>query len=154
MSTPADAENFTCSSNNPDPKFFSCGDLNSAAAKNTSTIMAKRFNTSNWKDSGNNFITMSYKVSAGSNSQYFRLRGTNLPPGTPNETDANGNPLLDDTTTGNTIECKSASCPSHLNTDGVKKYSGYDVAAWADLWFYSNPVFVEIVGDLTVAGAK
>jgi hypothetical protein len=155
MSTPAYAEDFTCSSANPDPKFFSCGDLSSAAAKNTSTIMAKRFNTSNWRNSGDNFITMSYKVSAGSNSQYFRLRGTNLPPGTINETDADGNPLIDDTSSGKTIECKSPACPTHLNTDGgSKKYSSYDVAAWADLWFYSNPVFVEIVGDLTVAGAK
>jgi len=30
------------------------------------------------------------------NDMYFRVRGTNMPPGTPNETDANGNPLLDD----------------------------------------------------------
>src|SRR6187549_161945 len=28
-------------------------------------------------------------------SQYLRLRGTNLPPSTPWETDADGNPLLD-----------------------------------------------------------
>jgi hypothetical protein len=34
------------------------------------------------------------------------------------------------------------------------KYSSYDVAAWSDLWFYSNPVFVEVIGNVTVAGAK
>jgi len=134
--------------------FFSCGDLTTAAAKNTTTIMAKRFNSANWTDSGSNYITMSYKVSAGSKSQYFRLRGTNLPVSTPNETDANGNPLSDDATTVAKIPCSHASCPTHLITTSGVKSSSYDVAAWADLWFYSNPVFVEIVGDLTVAGAK
>ena len=99
---------------------------------------------------------MSYKVSAGSKSQYFRLRGTYLPVNTPNETDANGNPLTDDTTRGLTIPCTDAACPNHLNknaTTGVK-YSGYDVASWADLWFYSNPVFVEIQSDLKLALIK
>ena len=154
MATPTYAENFTCASANPDTKFFSCGDLTSAAAKNTTTIMAKRFNSSNWTDSGSNYITMSYKVSAGSKSQYFRLRGTNLPLSTPNETDANGNPLIDDISNSNKIPCTDSACPSHLNNASGVKYSSYDVAAWADLWFYSNPVFVEIVGDVTVAGAK
>ena len=156
MATPVYAEGLDCATGNPDPNFFSCGNPNSPAAVNPTTVIAKRFNTTNWVNSGNNFITMSYKVSAGKNSQYFRLRGTNLPPSTPYETDADGNPLTDDTTTGKTIECKSSDCPKHLATsaDGTKKYSSYDVAAWADLWFYSNPVFVEIVGDVTVAGAK
>jgi len=134
--------------------YFSCGDLESAAAKNASTIMAKRFNSTNWKDSGNGFLTMSYKVTAGKNSQYFRLRGTNLPVSTPNETDANGNPLADDTSNVNKIACTHASCPAHLNNAGGVKYSSYDVAAWSDLWFYSNPVFVEVIGNVTVAGAK
>jgi hypothetical protein len=134
--------------------YFSCGDLTSAAAKNTTTIMAKRFNSTNWKDSGSNYLTMSYKVSAGSKSQYFRLRGTNLPVSTPNETDANGNPTADDTSNVNSIPCTNAACPTHLNNASGVKYSSYDVAAWADLWFYSNPVFVEIVGGVTVAGAK
>lgn len=134
--------------------YFSCGDLTSAAAKNATTIMAKRFNSTSWKDSGSNFLTMSYKVSAGSNSQYFRLRGTNLPVSVPNETDANGNPLQDDTSNVNLIPCTDAACPPHLNNASGVKYSSYDVAAWADLWFYSNPVFVEILGGMTVAGAK
>ena len=134
--------------------YFSCGDLSSAAAQNTTSMMAKRFNSTNWKDSGNGFLTMSYKVSSGKNSQYFRLRGTNLPLSTPFETDANGNPLADDTSNVNKIPCTHASCPPHLNNANGVKYSSYDVAAWSDLWFYSNPVFVEIVGNVTVAGAK
>ena len=134
--------------------FYSCGDLSSAAAKNTTTIMAKRFNAANWKDSGSNYITMSYKVSAGSKSQYFRLRGTNLPVSTPNETDANGNPTADDTSNFNKIPCTNAACPPHLNNASGVKYSSYDVAAWADLWFYSNPVFVEIQSDLKLLAIK
>jgi len=134
--------------------YFSCGDLTSAASKNTTTIMAKRFNSANWKDSGSNYITMSYKVSAGSKSQYFRLRGTNLPVSTPNETDADGNPLTDDTSVAYKIPCRDAACPPHLNATGGVKYSSYDVAGWADLWFYSNPVFVEIQSDLKLALIK
>jgi len=134
--------------------YFSCGDLTSAAAKNTTTIMAKRFNSTNWKDSGSNYLTMSYQVSSGTKSQYFRLRGTNLPLSTPNETDANGNPLKDDTSNFNLIPCSNAACPTHLNTANGVKYSSYDVAAWADLWFYSNPVFVEIQSDLKLALIK
>ncbi|MEO0820769.1 MAG: hypothetical protein AAF074_10145 [Pseudomonadota bacterium] len=105
---------------------------------------------------------------------YLRVRGTNMPVGTPNETDADGNPLLDDfsslipcTATGaggtQTVEVSSAAgssfnvrnqlnalfdplaCPDHLpvDADGVK-YLDADVEAWADLWFYANPIFVEV----------
>ena len=30
----------------------------------------------------------------------------------------------------------------------------FDVAAWMDLWFYSNPIFVEVEGSSVVAGVK
>jgi hypothetical protein len=150
LATPSYTEATICAKSS----FYSCGDLSSAAAKNATTIMAKRFNSANWKDSGSNYITMSYKVSAGSKSQYFRLRGTNLPVSTPNETDANGNPTADDTSNFNKIPCTSAACPTHLNNASGVKYSSYDVAAWADLWFYSNPVFVEIQSDLKLLAIK
>jgi len=32
------------------------------------------------------------------------------------------------------------------------KYVAYDVAAWSDLWFYSNPVFIQVNGSTMVAG--
>jgi hypothetical protein len=28
------------------------------------------------------------------------------------------------------------------------------VAGWADLWFYSNPIYVEVTNSVKVAGAK
>ena len=115
------------------------------------------------------------------NDMYFRVRGTNMPVGTPNETDADGNPLLDDfsslipcTATGNGEDTANddavaaleatgdasfrarnavnatfdpAACPEHLPVDanGVK-YLDADVEAWADLWFYANPIFIDAVG--------
>ena len=59
--------------------------------------------------------------------RYFRLRGTNLAPNTPDETDAHGNPLPDYLVTLN------------QNLDGAAE-------AWKDLWFYSNPIFVTVDG--------
>jgi len=61
-------------------------------------------------------------------NMYFRLRGTNLPPGYPNETDAAGNPLIDD------MVCGTGQAAPLCN-DSNKAY--------ADLWFYSNPIFLE-----------
>ncbi|MBE0569174.1 MAG: hypothetical protein IH576_00880 [Deltaproteobacteria bacterium] len=61
---------------------------------------------------------------------YFRLRGTNLPPSVPGETDAEGNPLSDD------MACGEEQLPPRCNT--AEK-------AYADLWFYSNPIFVDVL---------
>ena len=44
--------------------------------------------------------------------------------------------------------------PAHLRTVNGTRYASFDVAAWADLWFYSNPVFVEVIGDTKVAGVQ
>ena len=52
-------------------------------------------------------------------------------------------------------------CPKHLATaTGAdnpilgKKAVSYDVAAWSDLWFYSNPIYVEVANGTVVAGVK
>lgn len=54
-------------------------------------------------------------------NMYIRLRGTNLKPGTFKETDKLGNPLCDE-------------------------YAGKNNAAkaYSDLWFYSNPIFINV----------
>jgi hypothetical protein len=85
------------------------------------------------------------KTIAAEGDFYCRLRGTNLPPGTPHEThpldtdapEGPGGPMLD-AEAGN-IACTDDACPPHIN--GVLDY---DVEAWADLWFYSNPIFVDV----------
>ena len=132
------------------------------AAVNASTKVAKVFDKTGWTAAADGTLTMSYRVSGVKASQYFRLRGTNLPANVPYETDANGNPAKDFDSAGN-IACADAACPAHLAlaVAGNKaslavgaKTSSYDVAAWADLWFYSNPVFVEVVNSVKVAGVK
>jgi hypothetical protein len=45
-------------------------------------------------------------------------------------------------------------CPAHLPVVNGQKMSAYDVAAWSDLWFYSNPIYVEVKGSTLVAGVK
>jgi hypothetical protein len=143
-----------------------------AAAKNTSAAIIKTFNNTGWTSAGNDFLKMTYRIPAVTASQYVRLRGTNLPAAVPFETDANGNPLADvytnagDTTRLN-IPCTATSgatefdkCPSHLATaSGSSPIAGqkavsYDVAAWSDLWFYSNPIYVQVNGSTVVAGVK
>ena len=88
---------------------------------NETTRVITRFDESSWEqeEDGWNVIRLSFKNVQ--NNMYFRLRGTNLPPNVPNETDADGNPLMDELMGTN---------------DGSKAYQ--------DLWFYSNPIFVEV----------
>ena len=130
------------------------------------------------------FLKMSFRIPAVQASQYIRLRGTNLPAAVPYETDANGNPLADIFTNANDttmlrIPCTTVGtnvpaagvtwdqskgtidgCPSHLATaSGASPIAGlkavsYDVAAWSDLWFYSNPIYVEVANSTAVAGVK
>jgi len=152
------------------------------AAKNVSAAILKAFSGSGataWKSvtspvDGSTFLTVTFRISAVTASQYVRLRGTNLPAAVPFETDASGNPLADVVTNaGDTsrlrIPCTTPhssgnqfdGCPDHMATAtgatnpivGQKAVS-YDVAAWADLWFYSNPVYIEVTGSTPVAGVN
>jgi hypothetical protein len=95
-------------------------------------------------DEGEGWYSFERSVTA-ENDFYCRLRGTNLPPGTPNETyplDTNapegpGGPMLD--SEAGLIPCADETCPPHIQ--GVLNN---DVEAWSDIWFYSNPVFVDV----------
>ena len=143
-----------------------------AAAKNTSTAVIRSFSNAagGWASAGDDYLKMSYRIPAVQASQYVRLRGSNLPASVPFETDASGNPLTDlFTNSGNgvsdlanlRIPCKATGgstefdqCPSHLPAVNGQKMLAVDVAAWADLSFYSNPIFVEVSGSSLVAGVK
>ncbi len=70
-----------------------------------------------WEDKGNGWKEMSITLTNVTDKMYFRLRGTNHGLNVPNETDINGNPLPD------------TLIPATAAT------------AFADLWFYSNPIF-------------
>jgi hypothetical protein len=107
---------------------------------NTSAKVAKTFTKANWKVD-NGWKVMTFRVKA-TKDMYFRLRGTNLAPGTPNQTDAKGNPLVD--------ELDYVDYPNPA-TGGVKPDGTEDLLhgstpdnAWADLWFYANPVFIDV----------
>lgn len=135
------------------------GEEGTPAASNPSAKLRKVFNATNWKAVAGGVRVMSYHAGRAKSSQYFRLRGTNLPAAVPYETDADGNPILDyevapfDQAVPGRVPCTDAACPAHLRKDANgAKYSSFDVAGWSDLWFYGNPVFVEVMGGTRVAG--
>jgi hypothetical protein len=165
-----------------------------AAAKNETAAVVKTFNGTTWRSQRNDpeFKTMSFRIRGVQASQYVRLRGTNMPPAVPFETDAAGNPLSDLWTNAGAIQFKNSSavefpenamlripcttagsnvpdngtlytgvgvpkidgCPNHLPVVNGQRMVAFDVAAWADLWFYSNPIFIEVEGAGVVAGVK
>jgi hypothetical protein len=163
-----------------------------AGARNLSAQLTRTFNASTWRavPGSPEYKAMTFRSIGITRSQYVRLRGTNLPPSVPFETDASGNPVPDlwtnptavnpstpggnngqpenyylkikCTATGTNVPSNSATypgtnidgCPNHLPVIGGVKYSAYDVAGWADLWFYSNPIYVEVKGSVPVAGVK
>jgi hypothetical protein len=152
------------------------------AAKNLSAAILRTFNGSGasaWTavtspSDGSTFLTMTFRIPAVSGSRYVRLRGTNMPPAVPFETDPSGNPLPDVFTNATDasrlrIPCTTVhgaasqfdGCPDHLakatGTDNPilgQRAVSFDVAAWSDLWFYSNPIYLEVTGSMIVAGVK
>lgn len=76
------------------------------------------FTNKEWKTDADGYSTITYVMPKVQKGEYLRLRGTNLGMNVENET-RDGNPLNDD------LQGKD---------DKTK--------AWADLWFYSNPIFV------------
>jgi len=84
------------------------------------TQIVKSFRLLDFARTGATKFATRYKMTINDDS-YIRIRGTNVPINTPNETDSLGNPL-DDTQMG-------------TNTYRT---------AYADLWFYSNPVFISV----------
>jgi hypothetical protein len=92
------------------------------AYKNATNPTAKviaTFTAADWHADRDGYNVITYRIKDLDNNKYYRLRGTNMAPGTAGQTDAAGNPLLD--------------------RNGPLKG---DEEARADLWFYSNPIFV------------
>lgn len=90
-------------------------------ATNESTQVLARFTSDDWTAEANGDMVVRYTIPTLAGSKYFRLRGTNMAPDTPGETDADGNPLLD-----------------------VSGSTSGNEQAWSDLWFYGNPIFVYV----------
>lgn len=110
------------------------------SASNTSCQVVARFDATGgitdangltslaWTDLGDGWREINVTFDAQGRSTYFRLRGSNQGLDVPNETDGAGNPLADALMGSNTVE-----------------------KAFDDLWFYSNPVFVEVNQPPTVS---
>jgi hypothetical protein len=86
-----------------------------------------------------NRVVATYTFRADGDS-YIRARGSNIPPGTPNVRDADGNPLPDNL--NDNIPCDQPACPPHIDGKLDK-----DVEAWANLSFHTNPIFIEVSDD-------
>lgn len=91
--------------------------------RNESTKVLKIFTAADWVEK-DGWYEVNHPIEHPVTNSYFRIRGTNHRVGTPFETDRSGNPLPD-------------SLAVNLDLDGPAE-------AWADLWFYSNPVFVNV----------
>ncbi|MFG1480981.1 hypothetical protein V5F53_20340 [Xanthobacter sp. V4C-4] len=118
-----------------------------SATNSTAGILAS-FSPTTWKANGQK-RTMVVTIPNVQKNMYVRVRGSNLPPSTPAETDARGNPLNDwdpenAAQKGPFVPCKEAACPAHMVVRDGQKISSYDVAAWSDLWFYTNPIFIRV----------
>ena len=90
------------------------------ASTNPTAHVAKTFSGAEIAPLGDNWYVATCRLSNVSGPIYLRLRATNLAPGTPDMTDAAGNPLPD--VAGSNTAAK----------------------AWGSLWFYSNPIWVEV----------
>lgn len=122
-------------------------DANYTNGTNATAATFATFDASSWTARGNK-RTMTVTIPNVQNNMYVRVRGSNLPPAVPAETDAEGNPLNDwdpeNAAQGPFVPCTDAACPDHLVVRDNQKVSSYDVAAWSDLWFYTNPVFIRV----------
>jgi hypothetical protein len=93
---------------------------------NPTAVVVAKYDPATWTVTEDGYIECAFEVRGMEKDMYFRVRGSNLAPNTPFETDEMGNPLLDTLATDN------------LGLDGAAE-------AWTDLWFYSNPIFVKVM---------
>ena len=100
-------------------------DAYSKEGTNPTTKVVATYDPSTWTTTEDGYTECTYQVKSVAKDMYFRVRGNNLAPNTPFETDDQSNPLFD-----NLVH-------AGLGIDGADE-------AWADLWFYSNPVFVSV----------
>ena len=93
----------------------------------TVASIVKTFDADSWSTDDEGFTTMTFTVENVQNSMFFRIRGTNLGYAV-NQTDGDGETVYGTDADGNPLLNAGTS-----NAD----------MAWDDLWFYSNPIFVE-----------
>ncbi|MCM3630872.1 S-layer homology domain-containing protein [Paenibacillus glycanilyticus] len=94
---------------------------------NDSTRVLATFTSEDWTTDANGYNVITYDLPKASKDQYFRLRGTNLGMNVAGET-LDGNPLID---------------PKTTTADATARFNEINDRNYKDLWFYSNPVFVD-----------
>jgi hypothetical protein len=99
---------------------FAPGEAGYQMETNPSTHILATFTRQDWKVDDQGWSTVTLILPQLQKSVYLRLRGTNLGENVPDQTQ-DGNPLADDRIGAN-------------NAD----------QAYADLWFYSNPIFIRV----------
>ncbi|MFC3747486.1 immunoglobulin-like domain-containing protein [Paenibacillus sp. GCM10012306] len=95
---------------------------------NDTTKVVARFTSADWTKDSEGYNVITYKPGAADKSRYYRLRGTNLGLNVPGET-KDGEPLLD--VKNNTV-------------DNATRFQEINSRNYGDLWFYSNPIFVNV----------
>ncbi len=121
------------------------GVAGAAIVYNPSTVIAQQLPLSSAKrvkinPDGSIVVNFKATFTAPATPFYIRARGTNIPNATPNVTDSSGNPLLD--VNNALVPCTDPACPAHLGVVNGVKVVTYDVQAYSNLWFYTNPIFV------------
>ncbi|CAH1054310.1 S-layer homology domain-containing protein [Paenibacillus pseudetheri] len=97
-------------------------------ATNDTTKVLKRFTSEEWTTDAEGYNVIKYKVGAADKDRYFRLRGTNLGTDVAGET-VNGEPQID---------------PKNNTVDNLTRFEEINTRNYSDMWFYSNPIFVDV----------
>ncbi|TVR62741.1 MAG: hypothetical protein EA422_10780 [Gemmatimonadales bacterium] len=86
-----------------------------------------------------------------SSSGYLRVRGTNHEPDTPLHTDPDGSPLPDAVALSHwmldRIFLGGSPPPASPEALLAEAFRWGEERAWSDLWFYANPIFMDVVED-------
>lgn len=90
------------------------------ASTNPSAHVVGTFDSGALQELGDGWYAATYLLPRVEGPMYLRLRATNVPRNTPGMTDIAGNPLMDP-----------------QSADGER-------TAWKTLWFYSNPIWIDI----------
>lgn len=93
---------------------------------NETTRVIQTFTSEDWTTDEEGYNTLTFTVKA-DKDRYYRLRGTNLDINVEGQTDEMGNPLRDEV-------------KERPSADSINDHN------YSDLWFYSNPIFVDVQG--------
>ncbi|GEM81518.1 hypothetical protein [Vibrio superstes] len=89
-----------------------------------------------WNKEGRT-VTLRMTLDSVESDMYVRLRGSNNEKGTPGYVDDQGNPVLD-------LEKFDDQGNPIANANMQARFSSPEELAWSDLWFYANPIYIQV----------